>query len=97
MIHHVVMFRWKPETPDGQVELVHDALGQLPGLVPTIRSYDHGSDLGAEEGTFDYAISATFDDLEGWRAYDRHPDHEEVRAKLIRPWVAQRASTQFET
>ena len=31
MIHHVVMFRWKPETPDGQTELVHDALPDCPG------------------------------------------------------------------
>jgi hypothetical protein len=97
VITHVVLFRWKPEIPEGQVAAISAGLDQLPGAIGAIRSYRHGAGLGLEAGGFDYAVVATFDDAAGWREYDQDELHDRVRAELIRPWIAERAATQFES
>lgn len=98
MITHVVMFRWRPEMPEGQVERIVAALSGLPASIDTIRSYACGADVGAAgAANFDFAVVATFDDIDGWRAYDTHAEHDRVRAEVVRPWIAERASVQFES
>jgi Stress responsive A/B Barrel Domain len=98
MITHIVAFRWKPETTADQLAAITAALDTMPANVLSIRSYRHGADLGTAPGVnFDYAIVATFDDLDGWRQYDTHPVHDAARANVIRPWIADRAAIQFET
>ena len=98
MITHVVTFRWKPETTAEQVATIAAALDLLPGLVPTIKDYRFGSDLAVSgPANMDFAIVATFDSLDDWRAYDVHPEHDSVRAEIIRPWIAERAAVQFQS
>jgi len=98
MITHVVAFRWKPGISADQLAVIESELAALPSLVPAIRSYQFGVDLGAAgPANFDYAIVSTFDDLAGWRSYDAHPEHERVRVEHIRPWLAERAAVQFES
>jgi hypothetical protein len=70
----------------------------MPELVPTIDTYRFGPDLGANgTANMDFAIVATFRTIEDWRAYDTHPEHDRVRAEVIRPWIAERASVQFQS
>jgi hypothetical protein len=95
MITHVVSFRWKPGTTPEQVAAIAAGLDTLPAAVPSIRSYRHGPDVGVGAGNFDYTIVATFDDVEGWRAYDEHPVHVTVRSDIVRPHIAERAAVQF--
>ena len=84
--------------PDGQLAAIAAALDGLPPAVDSIRTYCHGADVGISTATnFDYGIVATFDDADGWRAYDTHPVHEAARSDVIRPWVADRSSVQFES
>lgn len=98
MITHIVLFRWKPEMPADHLVAVAAALDSLPPAIASIRSYRHGSDLGVSASTnADYAIVATFDDVDGWRQYDTDPLHDSVRADVIKPWVAERSAVQFET
>ena len=97
MLRHVVLLRWKPEMPAAQVQAIAAALRSLPEVVPTIRSYACGSDLGlGGDANASFAIVADFDDEVGWRVYDEHPAHEAARADLIRPWIAERTLAQFE-
>lgn len=96
MITHVVVFRWKPEIGPDHIAALAAALDRLAATMPAIRRYRHGPDVGAAAGgNWDYAVVATFDDLDGWRSYDDHAEHERVRATLIRPWAAERAAIQF--
>ena len=96
MITHTVSFRWKPDIPDGHVAVVTEALQALAATIPQVRSYHCGPDLGAStRANFDYAIVATFDDVDGWRAYDTHPEHQRVRAEVMSPWVSERSAVQF--
>ena len=74
MIRHTVMFRWTPNWTNDQRVAVENALGELPGVVPTIRSYHFGSDIGVNEGNFDFVVVADFDDVEGFLVYRDHPD-----------------------
>lgn len=98
MITHVVSFRWKPETTAAQIESIGAALATMPDLVPTIGSYRFGNDLGVNgTANMDFAVVATFESVEDWKAYDEHSEHERVRAEVIRPWAAERASVQFRT
>lgn len=95
MITHVALFRWKADAPDGTAARVVQALMALPGLVPSIRSYRCGTNIGPEHN-FDFGVVAEFDDPAGHRAYADHPEHLRVADTLIRPYVAERVWIQFE-
>ena len=56
-----------------------------------------GADLGINEGTFDWAAVADFDDLEGYLAYRDNPEHRAIIAEFIRPIIAERAAVQYES
>jgi hypothetical protein len=97
VINHIVTFRWKPDTTPEYLDTIKTALATMPGLVPEIKTYRFGSDLGASDpGNYDFAIAATFESIDDWRTYDKNADHEAVRA-IIRPAVAQRGMIQFES
>jgi hypothetical protein len=95
MIRHTVVFRWKPEVTPEQKQLVETMLARLPSLVPTLREFEFGSDLGVNEGNYDFAVSASFDDLDGYLAYRDNPDHRAMVRDHILPIAADRAAVQF--
>ncbi len=90
------MFRWTPNWTNDQRVAVENALGELPGVVPTIRSYHFGSDIGVNEGNFDFVVVADFDDVEGFLVYRDHPQHQRVIAELIAPFIETRNAVQYE-
>ena len=96
MIRHMVLFRWIPEATQEQRQRVVTELGRLSALLPTLRAYRIGPDLGLVEGNFDFAVAADFDDLDGYLAYRDNPAHRAVIAEFIRPIAAQRAAAQYE-
>ena len=95
MITHIVTFTWKPGITPEDIDALHGRLAALPGRIEVIRSYVHGPNVGPAESNSDYAVVATFDDLDAYAVYDQHPDHEAVRAELVRPWVATRSAVQL--
>jgi hypothetical protein len=96
VISHVAVFTWVEGTTDEQVAEITAALLTLPGLIPAIRRYTAGPDAGLAAGNGDYAVVATFDDVDGWRAYDTDPEHNRIKAELIKPRLASRSAVQFE-
>lgn len=91
-----MVFRWTDEASAEQKQRVKDALSTLPSLVPTLRSLELGPDIGVNEGSFDFAVTASFDDLDGYLAYRDNADHRAMIRDLITPITAQRAAVQFE-
>ncbi len=71
------------------------ALERLPALVPELREYTFGPDIGANDGNFDYAVVADFDDVDGYRAYRDHPEHRRVLTEVISPVISARSAVQF--
>lgn len=94
-VQHIAVFRWTESTTAAQVAAIDARLNLLPDLVPSLRGYHHGPDLALGGGRWHYGIVASFDDLEGLRAYDEHPAHDAVRRELIAPRVAERAAVQI--
>lgn len=93
-VRHVVLMAWSEEATPEQRAAVAPALRELPGAVPSLRSYWVGDDAGLADGTWDLAVVADFDDEDGWRAYLGHPAHVRVLDELIRPILARRAGVQ---
>ena len=96
-VRHVVMFRWVEGLPDDHVERVCAGLAQLPGLIPEIRDYRFGANLGINPGTYDFVVVADFDDEAGYLTYRDHPDHQRFIAELITGNVSERAAVQYRT
>ena len=96
MIRHVVLFRWTPEATAEQKRRVAEELSRLPALVPSLRDYRLGANLGLNPGNFDFAVAADFDDAEGYLAYRDHPEHRAIVAEFIQPIVTERAAVQYE-
>ena len=96
MIRHVVVFRFTDGTTNEQKEAVRTALRRLPEVIPEIRSYRFGDDLGLRDDNFEFAVTADFDDVDSFLVYRDHPDHLKAIAEWIAPIAKARAAAQFE-
>ena len=89
------MFRWNEGTTEEQKQEIHDGLARLPSLITELRDYRFGADAGLVDANWDFAVVADFDDVQAWRAYREHPEHQRILTEHIRPATAERASVQF--
>ena len=96
MLRHLVLLKWTAEATAAEISSVVDGLRGLPAVIPEIRRYEIGTDLGLREGTFDLALVAEFDDADGWRVYAGHPEHVAVINDRIMPILADSASVQHQ-
>jgi hypothetical protein len=96
MIRHTVMFTWKDDATDAQKKQVAEELSRLPGVVPSIRAYAMGTDIGVDDGNWDFAVSGDFDGVDGYVAYRDDATHKAIIAEHIQPIIATRAAVQFE-
>src|SRR5262245_42100269 len=95
MLHHVVTFQLKPDAPADQVEQIAEAVQALGAGLPEVRSLAIGRDLALREGNASFAIVATFDDVDGFKAYADHPEHIRIVKELIGPHIESRHPVQF--
>ena len=96
MLRHIALLAWKQEaTPEQKAEAAAQ-IASLPTLVPTIRAFASGADAGIREDTYDFAVTADFDDAAGYLAYRDDPRHQEIVAKYIAPIRAKGAAVQHE-
>jgi Stress responsive A/B Barrel Domain len=96
MLRHTVLLAWKQEaTPEQKAEAAAQ-LASLPTLVPTIRAFASGADVGICAENYDFAVTADFDDVAGYLAYRDDPRHVEIVAKYISPIRAEGAAVQYE-
>ncbi len=96
MIRHTVLFGWSEGATDAQQKRVADELSRLPGLIPSLRAYAMGTDIGVNEGNWDFAVTADFDDLEGYLAYRDDATHRAIITEHITAIVSRRAAVQYE-
>jgi hypothetical protein len=96
MFRHVVLLRWKPEATAEQRAAVVTGLEGLPARIPEIVSYTIGLDAEVNEGNYDLVVVADFDNVDAYRVYRDHPDHQTVIRDRIAPILAERAAIQHE-
>lgn len=79
MIHHTVLFRWKPATtPEAQCALAGKLLA-LQGVVPEIRSIHTGVNRDPDSAKdWPFVLLVVVDDLAALQRYLVHPAHQAV-------------------
>ena len=86
MIVHVVLFRPKPDLSAVNRQELIESLGLAARDIPSVRRFRVGRRVmhslpGYEQlmrDDYEYAAIIEFDDLEGLKAYLRHPSHTEI-------------------
>ena len=95
MIRHTVMFRFKDSASPEDISAFSNGLTEMVPKIDVIVKYEHGSDLGVNEGNFDYVVTADFADADSYVAYRDHPEHKDVIARTSQV-IEDRAAVQFE-
>jgi Stress responsive A/B Barrel Domain len=95
MIRHVVLFTWTEDATAEQKAAVATELRRLPSAIPQLRAYTVGADAGINEGNYDFAVVADFDNVDDYLLYRDHPQHQAVIAEHIKPIIASRAAAQL--
>ena len=92
---HLVTFTWQDGVSAEQVEALNGELGALPALIPELRAYHYGPDLGLRSGNGDYGVCAAADTEAGILAYLDHPEHLRIVRDVITPMRDQRLAVQI--
>jgi hypothetical protein len=87
VITHVVTFTFADKA--NAAECV-DRLNALEPQIDAIRTWFVGADSVGDPGAADVVLVSTHDDLDGLRAYQQHPVHEEFAA-WVRPLLADKS------
>jgi Stress responsive A/B Barrel Domain len=96
MIRHVVLMSWTDATTPEKVRQVIDELSALGPKLSGLRDYHAGSDAGINDGNFDFAVVADFDDAASYVAYRDDPGHRDIVSRLITPMLRERVAVQYE-
>lgn len=85
MFHHLVMFRFKAETTQEDIDAVSAGLATLPDQIAEIVEYRFGPDVGTADGSWDFGLAAVFASEDDYRVYRDHPTHVAVITERIAP------------
>ena len=84
-IHHLVLFKVRPDVAPDEVARVFEAVGALRETIPGITGYSWGpysSPEGLNRG-YTHGFSMTFVDAASRDAYLPHPEHEKVKEVVL--------------
>ena len=96
MFRHVVNFRWNAQSSPEHVAALKEALSGLPPILPDLRRYAYGTDAGINEGNYDFAVVAEFDNAAGYLAYRDNDEHHRIIQTFIDPYLDSRTVVQFD-
>lgn len=99
MVHHIVMWNFKPEIPESEREKIKKEMevnlqglvGKVPGLL-TVKFVSNP----ISSSTHDIALVTTLDKAEDIAIYAKHPAHVHVADTYVRPYVTNRACLDYE-
>ena len=98
MVHHIVMWKFKPEVDENQKPALKRAMSEnlqaLVGKVPGLLTVEF-VDQPLPSSTRDIALVTTLETAEDIKAYATHPDHVYVADTYVRPFVTERACLDF--
>ena len=99
MVHHIVMWKFKPEIEESQKDALKkemaEQLGSLVGKVPGLLTVNF-IENPISSSTHDIALVTTLEKAEDIAVYAKHPDHVYVADTYVRPYVTERACLDFE-
>lgn len=85
MIRHIVLITFKPETSESQVAALFAELEDIKSALPGMTAISSGRSESPEkmERGFKHGFVADFTDWDALQAYQDHPDHQALGAKLV--------------
>ena len=99
MVHHIVMWNFKPEISESEKETIkkemEDNLQGLVGKVPGLLTVEF-VDSPISSSTHDIALVTTLEKAEDIAIYAKHPAHVHVADTYVRPYVTNRACLDYE-
>lgn len=84
-IQHMVLLKFKPETPADKIADIFRQLEELKGVIPGI-TYFSGGAYSSNEGLnkdYTHGFLMTFESAAARDAYLPHPAHEKVKAEIL--------------
>jgi len=88
MIHHIVMFRRKPDvaaTPALDQSLVA-RMAALGEKIDTVRAWNFRANEQNRPVCWDYVLQSRFDDAQGLNDYIVHPLHQALIEDVLKPY-----------
>lgn len=78
MVVHIVMFKFKEENKEANIQAVVVRLNALVALVPSLKSMEVGVNFTNSDRAFDLSLYSTFETKEDLQTYAIHPEHLKV-------------------
>ena len=98
MVHHIVMWKFKPEIEDNKKPEIKKAMAEnlqaLVGKVPGLLTVEFVDDP-LSSSTHDIALVTTLENAEDIKNYATHPEHIYVADTYVRPFVTERACLDY--
>ena len=98
MVHHIVMWKFKPEIKEEDKAQIKKAMDEnlhsLVGKVPGLLTVDFVNEPLASS-THDIALVTTLEKAEDIAGYAVHPEHVRVANTYVRPYVTERACLDY--
>lgn len=99
MVHHIVMWKFKPEVEESKKPELKKAMAEnlksLVGKVPGLLSVDFVTDP-IPSSTHDMALVTTMEKAEDVKVYGSHLEHVKVADTYVRPYTTERACLDYE-
>ena len=89
MIKHVVMWHFKEENKEANMQKARELLLALPAMIPEIKKMDVYFDALGKNGAMDVMLEVELENAEALNTYAVHPEHVKV-AGFIRGVVESR-------
>ena len=85
MIRHIVLIRFRAGIAEAEIGQIFAALHQIEGKLPGLISIVSGRSESPEkiERGYMHGFTADFVDWDALAAYQAHPDHQRVGARLV--------------
>ncbi len=81
MLKHVVLYRIKEEHKN-EIPLLVKNFYSMKGNIPGLVDLESGSDILGSARSYDLALVTTFESMDDFKAYQVHPVHLTVKAKM---------------
>lgn len=99
MVHHIVMWKFKPEIEENQKpelkKAMKENLSSLVGKVPGLLTVEF-VETPLSSSTHDIALVTTLEKAGDVAVYGGHPEHVKVADTYVRPYVTERACLDYE-
>ncbi len=76
MLKHVVMIKYKPETPESHIQRFVERARAMFGQIPELLEIEVGRDVVEEPRSWHVVLLTRFDDAQSLRRYQGHSVHE---------------------